>query len=61
MLLRKAGYRTGFIGKYGVKTEGKPEAEMFDLFEPHDRLPLLLLLEICFLGEVIEGAFMVPA
>jgi len=23
-LLREAGYRTGFVGKYGVKTEGKP-------------------------------------
>ncbi|MBT8037758.1 MAG: sulfatase [Verrucomicrobiae bacterium] len=42
MLLRKAGYRTGFIGKYGVKTEGEPESEMFDLFEPHDRLPFLM-------------------
>ncbi len=42
MLLHKAGYRTGFIGKYGVKTEGEPEAEMFDLFEPHDRLPFLM-------------------
>ena len=42
MLLRNAGYRTGFIGKYGVKTEGQPEAEMFDLFEPHDRLPFMM-------------------
>ncbi|GAG07195.1 unnamed protein product, partial [marine sediment metagenome] len=25
-LLRAAGYRTGFIGKYGVRTEGKPES-----------------------------------
>lgn len=32
-LMREAGYRTGFIGKYGVKTEGKPESEIFDLFE----------------------------
>ena len=24
-LLRTAGYRTGFIGKYGVRTEGEPE------------------------------------
>lgn len=29
-LLRAAGYRTGFIGKYGVKTEGEPETAMFD-------------------------------
>ena len=42
MLLHKAGYRTGFIGKYGVKTVGMPEAEMFDLFEPHDRLPFMM-------------------
>jgi len=35
MLLRQAGYRTGFIGKYGVKTQGKPESRMFDFFKPH--------------------------
>jgi len=34
-LLQAAGYRTGFIGKYGVKTEGKPESAMFDFFKPH--------------------------
>ena len=45
MLLHKAGYRTGFIGKYGFKTEGEPEAEMFDLFEKHDRLPFLMKQE----------------
>ena len=38
-LFREAGYRTGFIGKYGVKTEGKVESEMFDYFKPHDRNP----------------------
>ena len=34
-LLRAAGYRTGFIGKYGVRTEGEPESAMFDFFKPH--------------------------
>ncbi|MDY7109270.1 MAG: sulfatase [Planctomycetota bacterium] len=34
-LLRQAGYRTGFIGKYGVTTEGSPESDMFDFFRPH--------------------------
>jgi len=42
MVLHDAGYRTGFIGKYGVKTVGKPEAEMFDLFEPHDAMPFIV-------------------
>ncbi len=35
VVMRKAGYRTGFIGKYGVRTEGKLESEMFDFFKPH--------------------------
>ncbi len=34
-LLKAAGYRTGFIGKYGVSTEGEPESAMFDFFKPH--------------------------
>ncbi len=38
-LLRVAGYRTGFIGKYGVKTEGEPETAMFDYFKPHGGNP----------------------
>ncbi|MBM9520335.1 sulfatase [Desulforhopalus vacuolatus] len=38
-LLHNAGYRTGFIGKYGVQTMGKPEPRMFDYFEPHNRNP----------------------
>lgn len=42
MVLHDAGYRTGFIGKYGVKTVGKPEAEMFDLFEPHDGMAFIV-------------------
>ena len=38
-LLREAGYCTGFIGKYGVRTEGKPESNMFDFFKPHGGYP----------------------
>ncbi len=38
-LLRAAGYRTGFIGKYGVRTEGEPESAMFDFFKPHGGYP----------------------
>ena len=38
-LLGKAGYRTGFIGKYGVNTEGEPESGMFDFFKPHGGAP----------------------
>ena len=34
-LLRKAGYRTGFIGKYGVQNQGTPSAELFDYYKPH--------------------------
>lgn len=35
-LLRKAGYRTGFIGKFGVRLEQQDSLlkEMFDYFEP---------------------------
>lgn len=42
-LLRQAGYRTGFIGKYGVKTEGEGETEkaLFDYFSPHSSYPYL--------------------
>ena len=38
-LMRKVGYRTGFIGKYGVSTEGEPESNMFDFFKPHGGYP----------------------
>lgn len=38
-LLQAAGYRTGFIGKYGVRTEGEPESTMFDFFKPHSGNP----------------------
>ena len=39
LLLREAGYRTGFIGKYGVAAEGKPESDMFDFFKEIGRGP----------------------
>ncbi len=40
-LMRKAGYRTGFIGKFGVGIEDgrRMKAEMFDYFKPHGRNP----------------------
>ena len=38
-LLRHSGYRTGFVGKYGIRTKGKAEPRMFDYFEPHGRNP----------------------
>lgn len=38
-LMRAAGYRTGFVGKFGVKTHGKIEKEIFDVFKPHNRNP----------------------
>jgi len=37
-LMRKAGYRTGFIGKFGVKAKDAGP-EMFDYFKPHGRGP----------------------
>ena len=33
-LLRKAGYRTGFVGKFGVRVEKELIGEMFDTFKP---------------------------
>ena len=36
-LLRQAGYRTGFFGKFGAKYEGLEEAQLFDSFENRDR------------------------
>jgi len=38
-LLRSAGYRTGFVGKFGVKIDGEPRADLFDWFQPLDRSP----------------------
>jgi arylsulfatase A-like enzyme len=33
-LLRRSGYRTGFVGKLGVAVEPGAESEMFDVFRP---------------------------
>jgi len=33
-LLRRAGYRTGFVGKFGVSVEKGETEEMFDFFKP---------------------------
>ncbi len=38
-LLRQAGYRTGFVGKFGVGVEPNVVEQMFDVFEPLDRAP----------------------
>lgn len=37
--LRAAGYRSGFIGKYGIQTAGKPEPDLFDHFKKIGRSP----------------------
>ena len=34
VLLREAGYRTGFVGKFGVNTQEGAVAKMFDVYEP---------------------------
>ena len=38
-LLRQAGYRTGFVGKFGVGVEPQVVEHMFDVFDPLDRAP----------------------
>ncbi len=38
-LLRKAGYHTGLIGKFGVAVARGMKEEMFDFFKPHGRGP----------------------
>jgi arylsulfatase A-like enzyme len=38
-LLRRAGYRTGFAGKFGVDAPSDTVEAMFDVFEPLDRNP----------------------
>ncbi len=38
-LLRKAGFRTGFVGKFGVGVPPGATKEMFDSFTPLDRTP----------------------
>jgi len=40
-LLRTAGYRTGFIGKFGVNTEPGVAKALFDVFEPLSPAPYL--------------------
>ena len=70
VLLRRAGYHTGFIGKFGVGTEKGAREEMFDYFQPLNRSPyfhkqpdgsLRHETELCgdraieFLGAVPEG------
>lgn len=40
-LLRRAGYRTGFVGKFGVAIEGRPGEVMFDYFVPLRRSPYI--------------------
>jgi len=40
-LLRVAGYRTGFVGKFGIKTERGGPARMFDSFVPMGRNPYM--------------------
>jgi arylsulfatase A-like enzyme len=39
VLLRKAGYRTGFVGKFGVGVPPGSTRQMFDSFVPLDRTP----------------------
>jgi len=70
VLLRKAGYHTGFIGKFGVGVERGVKEQMFDFFRPLGRNPYFKkqpdgsmrhITELCgdraeeFLGGVPEG------
>ena len=41
VLLKSAGYRTGFVGKYGVKYDEPGMQGQFDFFKPIDRNPYL--------------------
>lgn len=38
-VLKRNGYRTGFIGKFGVSLSKDVIAKMFDSFQPHNRNP----------------------
>lgn len=38
-ILKRAGYRTGFIGKFGVNVQEGEQAKMFDVFQPLNRNP----------------------
>jgi len=40
-LLRDAGYRTGMVGKFGVKTEAGATERLFDVFEPFAAAPYI--------------------
>ncbi len=44
-LLRQHGYRTGFVGKFGVNLDGKPEETMFDWFRPLNRHPYVKIVD----------------
>ena len=37
--LKENGYRTGFVGKFGVSISGRPGEAMFDWFKPLGRSP----------------------
>lgn len=39
VLLRKAGYQTGFIGKFGVSVQKGAQQQMFNYFKPLNRNP----------------------
>jgi len=46
-LLRAAGYRTGFIGKYGVRTEGEPDQLVNLAADPEYREILAAMSKRC--------------
>ena len=39
LLMRNAGYRTGFVGKFGVGIRNKMRKQMFDYYQPMGRNP----------------------
>ena len=41
LLMKRAGYRTGFVGKFGIQVAKGVEREMFDYFENMGRKPYL--------------------
>jgi arylsulfatase A-like enzyme len=56
LLLRKNGYRTGFIGKFGVKIESDQPQQLFDYFRPLDRNPYFKIQEDGSLRHTTELA-----
>lgn len=44
-LLRQAGYRTSFVGKFGVEVSASALLNMFDRFQPHGRTPYFTTLK----------------